>query len=339
MLLLGVVSLASAQNRLRATTAAAFLREPGGLRLGTLVAGVNYPTGRSNGGHLETTVEGWMPAASTSATTRDGFDLTVIAGGGESVRGAPNGSVVARFQEGTLLAKTGTRGTWVRVRRSGWVARGLLGATEVAAAPATVARPTTPNPAPATAPPTMAQPRRDSVRGTDAPTGELVAGSATLRQGAELTGGPGGQRIASVEQAADARVLERQPDWVKVQIEGWVRASDLAADSIPGPRITAAMLRERPDRYVGQAVTWRLQYLALQVADDLRPEIPRGESYVLARGPLPESGFVYLMVSKEQAAGFRARTPLDEVIVEAVIRAGRSKYLPTPVLSLVNVAR
>jgi hypothetical protein len=345
-LLLGAVTLATAQTRLRAGNAAPFLKEPGGLRLGTLVAGASYPTGRSNAGHIETTVEGWIPAGSTNATNRDGFDLTVTAGGGEAVRGTPNGSIIARVQEGTLLSKIGSRGNWVRIRRVGWVARGALGAagSAVAANPPPPPPPppppaaAAPSPPPATASPPSPLPSTGAVA-TDARAGELVSGTTTLRKGAELSGSPEGQRIAALEQIVDGLVVERQGDWVKVQVEGWVRATDLAADLTTGPRITGAMVRQQPDRFVGQNVTWRIQYLAVQEADDLRPEMPRGTPYVLARGPLPESGFVYLMLSKEQATEFRTRAPLDEVTVEAVIRAGRTRYLPTPVLSLVTVAR
>jgi hypothetical protein len=167
----------------------------------------------------------------------------------------------------------------------------------------------------------------------------LVAGSAALRKGAELAGGPAGERMAAIERATAVEVVERQRDWVKVRLEGWVRAEQIAGDVEPTPRITGSMVRERPDRFIGDTVTWRLQYLAIQEADDLRPEIPRGQPYILARGPLPEAGFVYLMVTKEQEAEFRRRAPLDEVVVEAVIRSGRTRYLPTPVLALVNVAR
>jgi hypothetical protein len=339
-LLLGAVTLASAQNRLKATSAAAFLREPGGLRLGTLVSGVSYQTGRSTNGHLETTVEGWIPIKSATASAREGFDLSVTSGNGESVRAAPNGSVVARIQEGTLLSKTGTRGTWVRVRRLGWVARRSFGAPDVVAtAPATLPTRQTAPPPPATVPPSpLRKTSGDTARKLDASKSDSVSSGSAVRKGAEVMGGPEGQRIALLDQATDVRVLERQRDWVKVQIEGWVHAADIA-NATTGPRITAAMLREKPDRFVGQTVNWRLQFLAIQEADDLRPEIPRGQSYILARGPLPESGFVYLMVTKEQETGFRALAPLDEVVVEAVIRAGRTKYLPTPVLALVNVAR
>ena len=126
--------MASAQQRQRATTAAALLKEPGGLRLGSLVAGVDYPVGRSDRSWITATIDGWIPATSAQSSARDGFDLTVIAGGGESVRAAPGGTIIARVQEGTLLSRVTVRGKWIHVRRQGWVARSNFAA---GAAPAT----------------------------------------------------------------------------------------------------------------------------------------------------------------------------------------------------------
>ncbi len=339
--LVAFAATASAQARQRATSAAALLKDPGGIRLGSLVAGVSYPVGRTNGGHVEATVDGWMPVASTQPSTRDGFDLTVTAGSGESVRSTPSGAIVARVQEGTLLSKVATRGTWVRVRRAGWVARASL-QTELAAKPTgtdkPVAKPAVPETAPVPA-------RGDSVKTevasralpVDAPADSTVSGGATLRSGAALSLTPDGKPAATLIESADVVVIGRTRDWTKVRFEGWVRNADLTAEASAGPRITAAMLRDHPDRYVGQTVSWRVQYLAVQEADALRLEIPLGAPYVLARGPLPESGFTYLIVTREQAAVFRQFAPLDEVAIEAVIRAGRTRHLPTPVLELVKV--
>lgn len=132
-------------------------------------------------------------------------------------------------------------------------------------------------------------------------------------------------------------VLERDGEWARVRLEGWIRAEDVIDDAPLIPAITGAMIRQAPDRYIGQTVTWRLQFLAVQEADALRPEMPLGQPYLLARGPLPESGFTYVMVSRDQAAQFRRMTPLDEVTVEAVLRSGRTKFLPTPVLEFVRM--
>lgn len=350
--LLAVLAVPSvAQNRQKAVGAAPLLKEPSGLRLGSLVSGVTYLVGRSNSGHLETTVEGWIPVASTDPTTRDGFDMIVTSGGGEAVRSAPSGAVVARVQEGTLLTRVSTRGTWVRVRRSGWVARGAF-----EQAPATVAQappppPPAPQNTPAAAQPTTVPPpapppistrptnpsNADTTRRNDASSGENVSSRGRVRQGAVLAVAPDGARVARVEEAP-VRVIERQRDWVKVAVEGWIRSSELTDAVDEAPTVTGAMVRGQPDRYVGQTLRWRIQYLSVQLADDLRPEMPRGQPYVLARGPLPEPGFVYLMVTKEQAEEFKTRSPLDEVVVEAVVRAGRTKYLPTPVLEFRGLA-
>jgi hypothetical protein len=52
---------------------------------------------------------------------------------------------------------------------------------------------------------------------------------------------------------------------------------------------------------------------------------------------LPETGFVYVMISREQASGFTGLEPLDVLESTVVIRAGRTRYLATPVVELVRV--
>jgi hypothetical protein len=82
-------------------------------------------------------------------------------------------------------------------------------------------------------------------------------------------------------------------------------------------------------------VEWRLQLIAVQTADELRTEIPRGQSYLLTRGPLPEPGFVYVTVSEGQAAEFRTLPALQELTLRVLIKAARTKYLTTPVVEFV----
>jgi len=163
-----------------------------------------------------------------------------------------------------------------------------------------------------------------------------VAGRVALRKAAAISAAPDGPAMAVLERSGEAAVLERSRDWVKVRVEGWVRSADVAAEIDDGPRITGSMIRQSPDRYVGQAVTWRLQFLAIQRADELRPEMPRGQAYLLARGPLPESGFTYVMVDANELEQFKSMAPLDEIRIEGIIRAGRTRYLPTPVVELVK---
>lgn len=336
----------AAQNRLKAVTAAPLVKEPNGLKIGSLAAGVSYHVGKTVGTHVEVTLDGWLPSSAVVAASRDGFDLSVTVGGGESLRDKPNGAVIARVQEGTLLSKAGAEGKWVKVKRTAFTMKTAFAAPDQTKPVPVAANPVPPPPSTKPAPATTgsaasggkSKPVPDSTRpGNDAPVSDSVSGSALIRGGTVLSATPDGKPAFTAESATDAEVVGRARDWIKIRVEGWVRTSDVTAEAVSGPRITGTMVREKPDKFVGQSLIWRLQFLAVQEADALRPEMPAGQQYILARGPLPEAGFVYLMVTKDQVGEFRRLSPLDEVRVEAVVRAGRTKYLPTPVLELVKV--
>ena len=72
-------------------------------------------------------------------------------------------------------------------------------------------------------------------------------------------------------------------------------------------------------------------------ADELRPEMPLGHAYLLARGPLPETGFVYVLVSKQQASQLQGLKPLDEMTATVTVRTARTRYLATPVVEVIRM--
>jgi len=78
--------------------------------------------------------------------------------------------------------------------------------------------------------------------------------------------------------------------------------------------------------------------VALQTADELRREIPAGQRYMLARGPLPESGFIYVILAPAMVGRIEQVQPLAELVIIARIKAGRSQYLGNPVVELVDLA-
>jgi hypothetical protein len=359
VLLVGTL-VAQAPARLARETP--FLREPGGLRLATLAPGARIARGRTSGEFAEVTLEAWIFTASTRPDRRDGFDLSVRAAGGENLRAAPDGQLLARATEGALFSRVGARGGWTRVRRTGWIARAALTAMAPAPEPAprraTAAEPPSappPLPAESSSPPAAPVPgtgpfRRDSPAAAlrpparDSAAARPVQESAgaerrgTLRRGAALQAAPDGPAIATLVSPGEVSVVGTDRQWARVRLEGWVPLREIAGRVATRPAITGAMLRDNPERYVGQTVQWRLQFLARQQADELRPEIPLGQPYLLARGPLPESGFVYLMVSKAQDTELRGLKPLDEIAVTATVRAARTRYLATPVVELVRLA-
>src|SRR5947207_9558874 len=135
-----------------------------------------------------------------------------------------------------------------------------------------------------------------------------------------------------------SRVLGRSGEWTRVELEGWVKSADLEI-APPGVLvgITAAELRTDPQRYAGQVLRWTLQYIATQKADELRPEIPNGATYLLARGPLPERGFVYVVVPEAKRAPLETLTPLATIQVTARVRTGRTRFLGNPVLDMISL--
>lgn len=333
----------AAQEEQRLQAPADLHRDPAGTPLVSLPAGVEVEAGKADGDWRKATVEGWIFRPSTSPTERDGFDLVVTSSEGENLRRVPNGPIVGRAREGTLLERVGEQGKWFRVRRDGWIPRKAVPARAAARAPA------------------MPSPEREAAdtpqaRGRAAP-GRAAQGRAQLAaaapvpapqpppsiEGVELVREAGLSRMpdsapgSTLPAGTPARVIGRSGEWVRVQVEGWVREADLKpADAGVLAGISAAEIHASPDRFVGQTLDWRLQVIAVQVADQLRPEMPAGQPYLLTRGPLPEPGFVYVTIPPERVAEFRALPPLHEAVMRVTLKAARTRYLATPVAELVS---
>jgi hypothetical protein len=300
-------------------------REPEGTPLVSLTPGAPVETGKAKGDWREVTVEGWIFSPSTAPSRRDGFDLIVTSGDGENLRRSPNGPVVGRAREGTLLEKVSVKGKWTRVRRNGWVPR-------TSVRPKAPAKVQTPAQSPPPAPPTVA------ARST--PKGPADVERAQTTRATTLNATPEGGQYGSLEGGAPARIVGRSGAWARVQVEGWVKEADLqAADDGVLRGVTAEEVRATPDRYVGQTLEWKLQLISVQNADELRAEIPPGQPYLLTRGPLPEPGFVYVMIPTARAAEFRALPALQDLTLRVTIRAPHTRYLTTPVAELVDIVK
>jgi hypothetical protein len=347
MLFLLLTHTLSAQEVREISTATRLRREPGGIALASLPAGTSVEPKRSRGDWHEVEVEGWIFTRSTQRTNRDGFDLVVSSPGGENIRQAPNGQVVAQIREGTLLLKDEVQGGWTRVRRTGWVPRTAM-ASAAPTAPKTAVQSSIPESRDDSAPvetgaitpltpPEQTAPPQPQARAPAEPNRSATNRAEVTRETAMFAAPEEGQ-FGTIQAGASARVLGRSGDWTRVQLEGWVRDSDLKG----GPQgaltgITAAEVRADPPSYIGRTVDWRLELIAVQTADELRTEMTPGQLYLLTRGPLPEPGFVYVTVSEEQATEFRAMQALQDLVLRVVIKAPRTRFLATPVVQLVSI--
>jgi hypothetical protein len=317
-------------------------KDPDGVPLVTLPAGAPVEAGRTRGGWNEATVEGWIYTNSTERTRRDGYDLVVTTDAGENLRRSPNGPLLGRVREGTLLERVAQKGKWTRVRRNGWIPKQALrtpaarqsAERQQAAAPQ---QPAARRPGPTGA---TAAGAASSASGSGATSAQPAGGPERVQTARETALGatPAGGTLGTLQAGTPARIVARSGDLVKVQVEGWIPADAVAAsDSTALVGVSAAEVRAEPTRFVGQTLEWRLQVIAVKTADELRSEMPPGQPYLLTRGPLPEPGFVYVIIPSAQAAAFQALPPLQEVVLRVAIRAARTRFLTTPVAELVSV--
>jgi hypothetical protein len=338
----------AAQARYRITTDGAwFFQEAGGKRLARLARGAQVAGGDAQGDWLAVSLEGWIFATSLGPTPRAGFDLAVTRVPDENLRSAPAGALVGKLPQGFLLTRVGGGGTdrWVHVTRTGWVQKGdVEPVAQVASAraaagdsDASLARPT-PGRSPGDAGTPETPGHRPGVSRGDTSGGAPDPNRVESARRTVLYRAPEGPPTGTLAPSSPLRVLGRSGDWTRVEIDGWVRSGDLqAAPAGVLVGVSAAELRAEPQRYVGQVLRWTLQFIAVQKADELRPDIPNGAMYLLARGPLPERGFVYVVVPEAKRAQLDALTPLATVQVTARVRAGRTRFLGNPVLDLMSL--
>jgi hypothetical protein len=346
----------AAQEEQALTAPASLHKEPEGVPLVSLPAGAPVETGRARGGWNEATVEGWIVTRSTERTRRDGFDLVVTPDEGENLRRSPNGPVVGRVREGTLLERVGQKGKWTRVRRNGWIPRKAIGRAEKAertektertrgvdSRVATTVAAEAPESALQVQQPTPPRNRGSATSGGASSSAAAPAAAAGLERvqtarETPLGAAPEGGTIGTLQGGTPARVVARSGDQVKVQVEGWIPADAVApTDSGALVGVSATEVHADPNRFVGQTVEWRVQLIAVKQADELRGEMAPGQPYLLTRGPLPEPGFVYVSIPPAQVAEFEAMPPLHELVLRVTIRAARTRFLMTPVAELVSV--
>ncbi|HET7276296.1 MAG TPA: hypothetical protein VFI91_14095 [Longimicrobiaceae bacterium] len=272
---------------------------PGGAKIGVVLPEARLAAGPATDNWRPVTLSGWIPATAVRATSRDGYTLVVGPSGG-SIANAPDGQTIARAPEGLLLNEVERSNGWVHVTRSAWMWNASL-------SPAAL-------PEPAAAAPES---------------------YATNR---ELLATPGGESLATLAPGTELTVVERQGDWARVRMDGWILAPDGDA-TISGPLTDLSLsdLKEAPARYRGRELVWKAQFVSLQQADTIRVDLQPGEWYMLARDPNGEPGFVYVVVPERQLAAVRRLYPLQRFTLHGRIRTGSSELTGHPVIDLLEV--
>lgn len=359
-----------ALDDLEVTSAENLRASPNGERIGRLEAGTRVRSVSVSGPWREVELEGWVWTRSLQVVDRGGYDLVVAVDGGENVRAAPGGEVLGLLVEGALLREEERVPGWIRVTRRAWIwgasVRALPGAEAGAGAGVSpqIGPENTPGASDATELDTSAAAARDPEPGAAAvdavsrapdaarAVGEARSASAPL----ELRADPAGPRVADVAAGAALEVTEVEGDWARVRIEGWVPLAELGAEGTSTSRgLHPTDVTRMPERWVGRPVTWTLEFVGVERADERRPDFAPGEPFLLMRAAAPAAAveaapdgareaatarsFVYVAVSEAQLAELGTLAPLARVTVTGRVRSGASRWTRTPIIELASWRR
>jgi hypothetical protein len=348
LVILCVLLATSVRAQTTAATAAAARMAPDGRLIATMRAGAAVKTGATKSNWTAVTIEGFLHKSVVSTKKNA---LTIQAPSGAALRASANPSapVVAVIEEGVSVERLSASGEWFRVKRDAWVQSREL-KTVAAKAPPLVGG------APGRAPASQGAPQKVSTlppaaAPAAAPASASAAPPAPPRADAALALGdfaashpivlraaPDGKPAGSADSAARVRIVARDHGWARVELDGWVRESELIpVDSSSVSAVSAADLRSDPEHYRGSTVRWVVQAIAVQQADPLRKGLAPDEPYLLARGPGSESSLLYLALPTALVASAKALQPLSNILVLARVRAGRSEPSGVPILDVLRI--
>lgn len=343
---------------------------PGGSVVAILKEGTTVTTGTARNGYVYVTFTGWMDG-SNLGPARDSFPAHLTGKIAMRLRSAPSmrGVILGEVRPLAGIFTSRKQGSWVNVRRSGWVeARALPAAvrSKAAAATKTPAKaeppagraPTAKSVATKAAPPANTKATPAAGRNTPAksqpepkaeaapvadtvPVIELLP-EGTLRVARTTVGrnAPNGLIVGQIGAGSYVMPLARSRGWVRVRSEVWVPERDVVpADSTYGAALSAADLRADPEGTRGKTVRWEVQVLALQYADPLRRDLAKDEPYFLAKGPGAEDQLLYLAIPPSLLAEARSTQALTRLLITARVRTGRSQPVGIPILDILSFAR
>jgi hypothetical protein len=300
-----------------------FRREPNGVVLAVVSPGTELQVLGREGNWTEVVLAGWVWLQSLQESDDPGFELVVSESEGENLRSIPSGRILARLEEGALLSETERDPAWAHVARTGWIWTGSLepGVSTTGQDPAPVETPA---------------PTRPAAR---SPGGFTSVGTTA---GPILTA-PDGDTLALATAGSDVELLDREGNWVRVRVEGWMwrpltQEGGGASDESPSA-LEPGDLATDPDAYVGRVVAWTVQFISLERAEAVRTDFFEGEPFLLARFAGADGPFVYIAVASERMSDVEGLVPLERISITGRIRTGASALTGVPIIDLIAIER
>jgi hypothetical protein len=329
-MMIALPAASAAQSQARVRIAENVRRAPNDVVLGQLQPGTALTVVGRDANWLQVDIEGWVWLSSLQVSDSE-FDLVVAASEGENLRDGPSGSVIGRLVDGALLEEVGREPGWAHVKRRGWIWSASVDVGAAPAAATTASAPAQPVARPATPSPPAPQPA------TQRPEGFARLSGA----GAAILTAPDGDTLAVATARGDLQVVAREGNWARVRVEGWVwmPATGSAVDDRTPSALVPDDLTADAAAHVGRVVSWSLQFISLESAEEIRTDFRRGEPFLLTRFGGPEGPFVYVPVPVERQAEVEGLVPLERIRVTARVRTGASALTGTPIIDLLSLER
>ncbi len=318
-----------------------FRSAPGGTVLGELMPGAEVIVESRDGEWTEVTVEGFVWLSSMQIHEPGELDLIISEPGGENLRAEPQGARIGRFSQGTRLAELGRIPGWGQVRRTGWIPSVALG-TELGQerGPAATEEVTAEESA------GVGARQQGSVGAGPGVAAFPLPDRITIgRGGLPVLAAPGGRGLGRLEGGTPVQVIEREGDWLRVQVDGWVRAPEAieSRDGDGGPGggvaegVTVEAVQADPEGFLGRLVELELQVISVERAEALRTDFYEGEPFLLTRTD-GEGGrhFVYVALAEERVDEFSGLQPLQRVRFQGRVRAPAAAITRNLLLDLVD---
>ena len=298
-----------------------FRAERNGRLLGQLRAGMSLEVLEATEDWLKFDLEGWVWTQSLRAVDREDFDLVVSVGGGENLRGTPQGEVLGHLEEGMLLETLERVPDWARVHREVWVWRGsvvLFGGGLAGGAG-----------------------DRFSLTVPSAVTDgeEWALGGSTE---APILNSPDGDTLAVSAPNTNLRVLAREGNWARVRLEGWIwlpQGAGVVVDASIRTDVTLEGVTVAPDAYRGEVLQWDLQFISIEQAEEIRTDFYVNEPFLLTRMGGGDQGFVYVAIPPERLGEVQGLNPLERIRVVGRVRTGSARLTGSPILELLSLVR
>ncbi len=310
-----------AQTSATLTTEENFRAQPNGVVLGQLRAGLSLGVLEATDDWLQFDFEGWVFTPSLREIDRGRFRWVVSVEGGENIRGRPNGELLGRLEEGTLLEHLESVEDWSRVRRRAWVWRrsAALFSSD----------------------PPDASADRYSL---SVPSGVSDGGVWALGGSvdAPILSAPDGDTLAISAPSTNLRVIAREGNWARVRLEGWIwlpEGADGAVEASILTDVTLESIAAAPDEYRGEVIQWDLQFISLERAEEIRTDFYATEPFLLTRIGDGDEGFVYVAIPPERLTEAQGLSPLERIRVVGRVRTGAARLTGSPILELLSLDR